>query len=126
MNSAGRTFFKMEVCQDNPCLILDLEGLFINKTFHARELGYLKPRTWPSCFIRPRSLQDKRTVNFVITKIHGLSYQPSQTKHAQNPQIVSTLYQAYTTAERTVVGYKGGHVAKDVLKQQNIPYIAQN
>ena len=46
--------------------------------------------------------KDKRRVNFVISKIHVLSYQPSQTEHAQNPW----------TAERTVVGYKGGHVNK--------------
>ena len=72
----------MEVFQDNLCLILDLEGLFINKTFHARELGYF---TWNQehgrhAFFVPVSYKtlcdkDKRTVNFVISKIHGLSCQ---------------------------------------------------
>ena len=109
----------MEVFQDNLCLILDLEGFFINKTFHSRELGYF---TWYQehgrhAFFVPvpyKTLcdKDKRTVNFVISKIHGLSYQPSQTEHAQNPWIVGTLIkdlsQDNSTAERTVVGYKGG------------------
>ena len=64
-------------------------------------------------------------MNFVISKIHGLSYQPSQTEHEQNPRIVGTLikdfYQDYSTVERAVVGYKGGHMEKDVLTQLNIP-----
>ena len=34
----------MEAFQDNLCLIFDLEGFFINKTFHARELGYFSYR----------------------------------------------------------------------------------
>ena len=121
----------MEVFQDNLCFILDLEGFFINKTFHARELGYF---TWNQehgrhAFFVPvpyKTLngKDERTVNFVIRKIHGLSYQPSQTEHAQNPRIVGTLskdsYQDYSTGEGTVVGCKGGYVEKDVLIQLNI------
>ena len=88
----------MEVCQDNLCLILDLEGFFINKTFHSRELGYF---TWYQehgrhAFFVPVSYKtlcdkDKRTVNFVISKIHGLSYQLGQTEHAQNPRILGTF-----------------------------------
>ena len=88
----------MEVFQDHPCFILDLEGFFINKTFHVRELGYF---TWNqehgrhaffvSVPYKTLSVKEKRTVNFVISKIHGLSYQPSQTEHAQNPRIVGTL-----------------------------------
>ena len=74
---------------------------------------------------RPLCDKDKRTVNFIISKIHGLSYQPGQTEHAQNPRILGTLikdlYQDYSTAERTVVGYKGGHVENDVLTQLYIP-----
>ena len=51
--------------------------------------------------------KDKRTVNFVISKIHGLSYLPSQTEHARNRRCVGTLiknlYQDYST---TFVGTK--------------------
>ena len=78
----------MEVIRDDLCFILDLEGFFINKTFHVRELGYY---TWNEEHGRhafripvPRqdlAQKDKQTVNFVIRKIHGLSYQPSQAEH---------------------------------------------
>ena len=33
----------MELLQDDLCFILDLEGFFLNKTFHVRELAYY---TW--------------------------------------------------------------------------------
>ena len=88
----------MKVFQDSLCLILDLEGFFINKTFHARELGYF---TWNqehgrhaffvSVLYKTLCDKDKRKVNFVISKIHGFAYQPSQTEHAQNPRIAGTL-----------------------------------
>ena len=86
---------KMEVIRDDICFILDLEGFFINKTFHVRELGYY---TWNEEHGRhafripvPRqdlAQKDKQTVNFVIRKIHGLSYQPSQAEHPQHPRVV--------------------------------------
>ena len=73
----------MEVLQDSLCFVLDLEGFYINKTFHVRELAYY---TWNQehgrhAFFIPipyKALndKDKRTVNFVGSKIHGLSYQP--------------------------------------------------
>ena len=82
---------KMEVIRDDLCFILDLEGFFINKTFHVRELGYY---TWNEEHRRhafripvPRqdlAQKDRQTVNFVIRKIHGLSYQPSQAEHPPN------------------------------------------
>ena len=119
-------FSKMEVIRDYLCFILD------NKTFHVRELGYY---TWNEehgrhAFRIPvpykdLALKDKQTVNFVINKIHGLSYQPSQAEHPQHPRIVlrmvQDLYQDYRTPDRTVVGYKGGHVEKDLLNKLNIP-----
>ena len=122
----------MEVIRDDLCFILDLEGFFINKTFHVRELGYY---TWNEEHGRhafripvPRqdlAQKDKQTVNFVIRKIHGLSYQPSQAEHPQHPRVVlrmvQDLYGDYSTPDRTVVGYKGGHVEKDLLNKLNIP-----
>ena len=75
----------MEVIRDDLSFILDLEGFFINKTLHVRELGYY---TWNEehghhafRILVPRkdlAQKDKQTVNFVINKIHGLSYQPSE------------------------------------------------
>ena len=99
---------------------------------HVRELGYY---TWNEEHGRhafripvPRqdlAPKDRQTVNFVIRKIHGLSYQPSQAEHPQHPRVVprmvQDLYGDYSTPDRTVVGYKGGHVEKDLLNKLNIP-----
>ena len=125
----------MEVLQDNLCLILDLEGFFINKTFHVRELGSY---TWNQehgrhAFFIPipyKALndKDKRTVHFVCNKIHGLSYQLTQAEHCQDPLILEQLvkdihgmYVMCSKGNRTVVGYKGGHVEKDLLQTLNVP-----
>ena len=35
--------------------------------------------------------------------------------------LVKKLYQKYKTNTRTVVGYKGGHVEKELLQTLNIP-----
>ena len=91
--------------------VLDLEGFFIIKTFHARELGYFTWNQEHACYAffvttpyKTLCDKNKRTVNFVISKIHGLSYQPSQTEHTQNPRIVGTLIkdlpQEYSTVEK--------------------------
>ena len=123
----------MESLQDNLCLILDLEGFFTHgKFFHARELGYY---TWNQehgrhAFFIPipyKALnnKDRNTFHYVCNKIHGLSYQPTQDEHAYHPMLlkslVKKLYQKYKTNTRTVVGYKGGHVQKDLLQTLNIP-----
>ena len=125
----------MEVLQDDLCFILDLEGFFLNKTFHVRELAYY---TWNGehgrhAFFIPvpyKNLSDKekRTVNFVRRKINGLTYQPIHAEHFQNVKVLDDLikdiyvmYKGCSSGERTVVGYKGGHVEKDLLKKLNIP-----
>ena len=123
----------MESLQDNLCLILDLEGFFTRgKFFHARELGYY---TWNQdhgrhAFFIPfpyKALndKDKDTFRYVCNKIHGLSYQPAQDEHPLHPMLlrsmVKKLYQKYKTDKKTVVGYKGGHVEKDLLQKLNIP-----
>ena len=127
----------MVVFKDNLCVILDLEGFFINKTFHVRELGYY---TWNgehsrhafSIPIPYKTLhdKDKRTVNFVCRKNHGLAYQPCAPEIFQDPRIlgplVKDIHQEYSEraqsseGKRTVVGYKGGHVEKDLLQKLNI------
>ena len=131
----SRSVFNMDVFEDNLCLILDLEGFFINKTFHVRELGY---HTWNgehgrhafSIPIPYKTLndKDKRTVNFVCHKIHGLTYQPCDPERFQDPRVLGPLvkdlhdmYVRCSEGQRTVVGYKGGHVEKDLLQKLNIP-----
>ena len=125
----------MKVLPDDLCFILDLEGLFLDNTFHVRELAYY---TWNGehgrhAFFIPvpyknLSDKDKRTVNFVRRKIHGLTYQPLKAEHIQQPEVLSELikdiysiYRDCSNDERTVVGYKGGHVEEDLLTKLNIP-----
>ena len=124
----------MQALQNNLCFILDLEGFFINKTFQVRELGYY---TWNKengrhAFSIPipykeLSDKDKRTVNFVIKKIHGLSYHFLKAEGFQPREVledlIQNIYSRYKEGQRTVVGYKGGHVEKDLLKKLNIPSI---
>ena len=122
----------MELICDDLCLILDLEGFFINKTFHVRELGYYTWNEEHGChafriLIPHKDLgqKDKQTVNFIINKIHGLSYQPSEAEHPQHrrvkPRMVQDLYQDYSTPDRPVVGYKGDHMEKNLLNKLNFP-----
>ena len=74
----------MEVKQDDLCFILDLEGFFINKTLHAREVGYYTWNTDAFHILMPyQELNDKRTVNFVIKMIQGLRYQPTPAEPVQ-------------------------------------------
>ena len=125
----------MKVLQDDLCFILDLEGFFRNKTFHVRELAYY---TWNGeherhAFLIPvryKNLSDKekRTVNFVRRKINGLTYQPIHAEHFQNVKVLDELIKAIyvmckgcSSGKRTVVGYKGGDVEKDLLTKLNIP-----
>ena len=72
--------------------------------------------------------KDKRTVDFVCRKIHGLTYQPCAPEMFQDPRVLGPLvkdihamYVTCSEGKRTVVGYKGGHVEKDLLQKLNIP-----
>jgi len=88
----------MDAPQDDLCLILDLKGFFVHKTFYAKELAYY---TWNKdhgrhAFTIPvpyQNLRDKdiRTVTFVSRKILGLTYQPVHAEHFQDPQILQRL-----------------------------------
>lgn len=68
-------------------------------------------------------------MNLLRTKIHALTYQPTQDEHFQNPlmlgkKIVKDIHQMFMTCskgKRTVEGYKGGHVEKDLLQRLKIP-----
>ena len=106
----------MDMFQDELCFILDLDGFFLNKTFHERD---------PYETLKDK---DKCTVHFVKSKIHTLTYQPTPNKHFLNPIVLGILAQSiYNTysqvsqGKRTVVGYNGGHIEKDLLRKLNIP-----
>ena len=111
----------MDVFEDNLCLILDLEGFFINKKFHVPELGYV---TWNGdhgrhAFPLPISYEtlhdkDKCTIDFVSQKIHGLKYQPAQAEGFQNPLVIGILVkQIYQDSSKSSKGrLQGGTLGK--------------
>ena len=123
----------MDMLEDDLCFILDLEGFFINKTFHVRELAYYTWNEEQGCHafsisIPYKTLHDKGkwTVHFVCSKIHGLTYQPTPAKHFQNPLVLGTLvknicrmYMPCSEGKRTVVGYNGGHRKRLVTKTEH-------
>ena len=118
--------------KNSVCLVIDLEGFFVQKKFQVRELGYY---SWDEhfdrhAFFQPAALKnlshkDKKTVNFAKHNIHGLTYQPRYQERAYEYDevdiVLLRLYSQFKTEKRTVVAYKGGHVEKDLLNKLNIP-----
>lgn len=119
-------------CSMKVCMILDLEGFFVEKTFRCRELGYY---TWQEKYgryafymktsWRNLSRRDIKTVSYVKYKVHGLTYQPRREEKAfeyyRVEDILRDLYEEVKYKDRTVVAYKGGHVERDLLNKLNIP-----
>lgn len=72
-------------------------------------------------------------MNFARRKIGGLTYQPLKVEFFQKPEVLSELikdiysmYKDCSNGERTVIGYKGGHVEKDLLMKLNSPVQSRN
>ena len=75
------------------CLILDLDGHFIAKRFHTRELGYYaynrdhgRLAFEPGIPYKNPFIRDRRTVNFVNKKLLGLRYEPYQDEQAMQQE----------------------------------------
>ena len=117
------------------CAVIDLEGFHLNSMggFHLRELGfcdverYRKGSIAYETFGRFSDLpeEDRKTAAFAMTRIHGLPYTPRSRENAYPPwkidDHVRALYQMSKTRQRDHIGYKGGHVEKDLLDRLNIP-----
>ena len=68
--------------KNSVCLVIHLEGFFVQKKFQVRDMGYY---SWNeqferNAFFQPAALKglshkDKKTVNFAKHNIHGLTYQ---------------------------------------------------
>lgn len=117
---------------ENVCLILDLEGYCVQKKFYARELGwttwqgqsgakhYQLPFRWKT--LCPK---DRLTAQYVYHRIHGLPFEAHTAEKARPLKNlkgdVLTLYTQAKTPERFVVGYKGGHIEKDLLQELDLP-----
>ena len=79
----------MASVKDRLCLVIDLEGFFVQKKFQVREIRYY---SWNEqfgrhAFFQPATLKDlshkdKKTVKFAKHKIHGLTYQPRYQERA--------------------------------------------
>ena len=116
-------------------MIIDLDGFHLKDKFHVRELGYY---SWMgdsgSHFFdvhkRYRELdkQERAVVKRVCRDIIGLPFRarPCETPHhhVRNVKnIVKDLYKEFRTEFRTVVGFKGGTIEKDLLISCQIPYV---
>ena len=120
---------------DKICVVIDLEGFHIKTRdgFHVRELGYCDCRRHSMGsksyqtfgYLMDLPMRDRRTVEYVIKHIHGLSYTPKLRENARPPyeihDDVLALYEQHRTPQRDLIGYKGGHVEKDLLDSLNIP-----
>ena len=118
--------------QDNVCLVIDLEGFYVQGVFKPRELGY---HSWRGDAGRQAFFQrvkyrdlcpkDRKTVGVVRCKIHGLSYQPTAAEDPTHPRnlrsLLRRLYWEFATEHRTVVDYKGGTVEKTLLLDSGLP-----
>ena len=117
------------------CAVIDLEGFQLESMggFHVRELGFCdwernrKGSVTYETFGRVSDLpeKDRKSVVFVTNKIHGLSYYPTPQENAYPPwridDHVRAIYQMAKTRQRDRIGYKGGHVEKDLLERLKIP-----
>ena len=117
------------------CAVIDLEGFQLNSMggFHVRELGfcdwacYRKGSVAYETFGRFIDLpkEDRKNVAFVTNQIHGLPYSPAPQENACAPWLIDdhvrAIYQQAKTRQRDHIGYKGGHVEKDLLERLNIP-----
>ena len=112
--------------KNSACLLIDLEGFFVQKKFQVREMGYY---SWDEhfdrhAFFQPAALKnlshkDKKAVNFAKHNIHGHTYQPRYQERAYEHDevdiVLLRLYSQFKTEKRTVVAYKGGHVEKAIF-----------
>ena len=116
------------------CMILDLDGYFVNQQFLIREMGWcdLKGQTssyhfTPALDYSQLDWKDRKTVNYVYHHIYGLRFNASPGEQALPDTLaiimLQTLYQSLRTSTQYVVAYKGGSVEKRLLDKLNIPHV---
>ena len=119
---------------DKVCMVVDLEGFTVDKRFYVRELGAFdwKGRRCNYKFFMPMPFEslsdrDRRSVRYVTRHVHGLPFKPKGFELAMSQEYVEqtlmNLYRRSKTETLDVVGYKGGHVEREVLRKLNIPYL---
>lgn len=119
---------------ENVCLVIDMEGFIVKKAFLCRELGWRsctgERGSWRyrmPCLLCDLSVKDKRTADYVTNRVSGLPFDARPTEGASGsdgaPGDVVALYRKYRTKTMGVIGYKGGHVEKDLLERLGIPSV---
>ena len=112
------------------CLLIDLEGFFIEKIFYCRELGW-RSRTERGNvkyriphYFHQLTPKDKVTTTYVTKRVHGLTFYDHPNEQAKPQacvqQDILQLYQRFKSPNQDLVAYKGGHIEKDILKRLNI------
>lgn len=118
----------------NLCLLIDLEGFFVEKRFIVRELGYVtRHGAAGTIFFAPPmacdelSLKDRHAAAYATRHIHGLPFEPSPEEQAlpqdQLHDVVRTLHLHHGTPRNHVVAFKGGHIERDLLRALHIPHV---
>lgn len=119
---------------ENVCLVIDLEGFFVEKAFLCRELGWRSytGKRGSTRFKLPYlfcnlSDKDKRAAAYVTNRVSGLPFEARVIERAIScdrvPDNVVALYRKYRTKTKHLIAYKGGHIEKDLLDKLAIPSI---
>ena len=135
-NSLNLYFSEFIMSLSNVCLILDMDGFFINKKFHAREVGYVSLTENRSDSYRFKlnhlavklSEKDWKTVHYCRKYIHGLTLKclpwEKNLHHVKNlRELLKNTYYTSKREDRNFVAYKGGRIEKDILDELGIPSI---
>ena len=110
--------------------IIDMDGFVIDKKFHCRELSTIevgKEEARSYLFdigIRwlDLSSKDQKSCLYVMKNIHklALSSPPGSFPLRSLKDIVKDFYENVKINEESTIGYKGGHIERDLLKELNI------
>ena len=120
----------------NICCIIDFDGFHVDKLgFLTREFGFIgmhdeNPRSHRynlTKFWSKTSEKSKKTIFFCKKNIHGMSFRPMPSEivksYSNFEKDVKDFYLECCSTRKCAVGFKGGHVERDLLQKLRIPYI---
>ena len=111
--------------------IIDMDGFVIDKKFHCRELGCIEvgkeeARSFEfdiGISWQDLSTKDRKNCLYVMKHIHKLSLtsSPGAFPLRRLKGVVKDFFENVKINEESTIGYKGGHIERDLLKELNIP-----
>ena len=112
---------------NNVCFIIDSQGFYIRNNFWPREV-VIKSNEYCIClefdppFITNLSRKEKKMINFVTNRIHGITWNSSKPTLPvlSFPMIMQHLYSKLSTKEKNMVLCKNKHL-EDILTELWIP-----